>query len=71
MHIADGRGVAPACNRTFAAILCKLILRKNISCRLIEIDLAVRKLGQVDKAVLQAKQFQICLLYTSDAADEL
>ena len=59
MHIADGCGIAPACNRTFAAVLCKLFLCKNISCRLIEIDLAVRKLGQVDKAVLQAEQLQI------------
>lgn len=56
VHIADGCGIAPACNRTFAAVLCKLFLRKHISCRLIEIDLAVRKLGQVDKAVLQAEQ---------------
>lgn len=59
MHIADGCGIAPACNRTFAAVLCKLILCKHISCRLIEIDFAVRKLGQVDKAVLQAEQLQI------------
>ncbi len=29
MHVADGRGVVPACNRTFTAILLKLILRKN------------------------------------------
>ena len=59
MHVADGRGVVPACNRTFTAVLLKLILRKNISCRLIKINLTVRKLWQVHKAILQTQQFQI------------
>lgn len=62
MHVADGRGVVPACNRTFTAILRKLILRKNISCRLIKINLTVRKLWQVHEAILQTQQFQIAYL---------
>ena len=56
MDIADSHAAAPACNRTFAAVKLELCLRKNVSCRLIKIDLAVGKFGQVYEAILQTKQ---------------
>jgi len=59
MYVADGHSVAPACNGAFAAVLRKPLLREDISCCLIKIDLAVGHFGQINETVLQTKQFQI------------
>ena len=55
----DCRGIAPACNSAFAAVLFKLCLRQHVPCSLVKIDLAVGHFGQINKAVLQAQQLQI------------
>ena len=59
MHVANGCGIAPAGNRTFTAALLKLLLGKNVSCRLIQIHITIRHLRQIHKAILQAQQLQI------------
>ena len=59
MHVADGHSAAPACDGAFAAVLLKLLLGKNVSCRLVQVHLTIRHLRQIHKAVLQAQQLQI------------
>ena len=59
MNIFDCDGIAPARDFSFAAVKRKLFLRKNISRRLVEVDLSVRHFGQMDEAILQSEQLQI------------
>ena len=59
VDVFDCRGIAPACNSAFAAVLFKLCLRQHVPCSLVKIDLAVGHFGQINKAVLQAQQLQI------------